>query len=88
MTDIPLMHDAIAREVLYQARYDARHRWPPWVTDREPPVTGTYLTRVVNRDGHRYVQCHYWSATESGGEWLSVPKCWAEVEAWMEAPPV
>ena len=76
------MSDAIAREMLYAARY----RWPPWVTDREPPSPGWYLLRVAIQDDDvtmLSVRLDHWT----GSIWDTLGG-YCEARGWMERPAV
>jgi hypothetical protein len=67
-----LMRAQIAAEMRYHS---------PWITDRDPPnVPKTYLTSCINKDGARYVACHYWYK-----RWAS-PGPYVTVVGWCEAP--
>lgn len=61
-----------------RAEWELAHS--PWITDRDPPATGTYLTSCVNRDGNEYPAMHYWH-----GHWHTGP--FVRVLGWMRVPP-
>jgi hypothetical protein len=50
------------------AEFELAHRFTvPWISDRDPPGIGSYLTACINGDGAEYVAIHYFGSDA----WLS-----------------
>lgn len=66
----PLMHDAMA----------ATHQYTgPWITDRPPPRTGSFLVSIVDPDNWRYTTISVWQE----GRWDML---YGRVVGWQEKP--
>jgi hypothetical protein len=69
-SDQLLMRAQIAAEVALAHTFTV-----PWISDRDPPGHGSYLTVCTNADGAEYVAIHYWhNEWHSAGPFVRVVK--------------
>jgi hypothetical protein len=59
-----------------KAEHELAHTFTvPWISDRDPPGHGSYLTVCINADGAEYVAIHYWhNEWHSAGPFVRVVK--------------